>query len=212
MPAGRRRLASAGGIKSGRLLDIGCGCGHLLHEAKQLGFEVHGVEPSQDAVDYAAKHFGIDAVVCGAYVKDVFPEQHFDLISCIHVIDHVDSPCTLLEAACSHLKPGGCLVVATHNIESLLSRLTGEGFIAWSVQHISYYSPGTLKAMMERCGLTPLEVRRSITTYPLSHYVENGIRSPGVRGKLLKTLKTIGLGGMQLSFPFGNFEVFATRN
>ena len=104
------------------------------------------------------------------------------------------------------------MLVATHNIESLMARLMGEAFIAWSVQHISYFSPRTLRAMMERCGLEPLKTKRSITTYPLSHFVENGIRNAGLRGVMLSTFKTFGLGELHLSFPFGNIEVYATRN
>ena len=44
------RLRRDSGISSGRLLDIGCGMGHLLTEAQQMGYEVSGVDPSEDFV------------------------------------------------------------------------------------------------------------------------------------------------------------------
>ena len=41
----------------GRILDVGCGCGFFLKEAKDRGWNMEGVEPSKESVDYATSRF-----------------------------------------------------------------------------------------------------------------------------------------------------------
>lgn len=206
------RLTRVSGVGKGRLLDVGCGAGHLLEYARARGFEVNGVDPSIGAVKYACSVLGSEVVVVGAYTSELYRPEAFDLITMIHVIDHVVSPKDLLETARYHLKAGGYLFVATHDTDSLLARLTGEDFIAYSVQHISYFIPKTLRAMMKQCGLWPVKTLRSLTTYSLRHYAENGIRNPTLRERIIRWLSALHLDALRLSFPFGNMEVIARKD
>lgn len=206
------RLRADSGKQSGRLLDIGCGLGYLLAEAQALGYDAIGVDPSEQAVAHAQARFGKDSAICAAYSRELFPPQSFDLITLVHVIDHVVDPRELLDLMHYHLKPGGYAFIATHNIESMLAKFTGKGFIAWSIQHVSYFTPKTLQDMVRRSGLDPVSTRGSLTTYPLSHYAKNGIRNNWLRSATLGTLKALSLAEINLSFPFGNLEVVCRRN
>lgn len=206
------RLAEHSGISQGRLLDIGCGCGHLLEYASQIGFDVAGIDPGRNAVDYARKLVGSGDIREGAYKADLFPDESFDLITCIHVIDHVVEPKELIATAARHLKKGGHMFIATHNMDSWLARMSGKNFIAYSIQHIGYFTPELLSKMAEECGLTPVTVQRSLSTYTLNHYAENGFRSPAMRKFALGALKTLRMGELQLSFPFGNMELTARKD
>jgi 2-polyprenyl-3-methyl-5-hydroxy-6-metoxy-1,4-benzoquinol methylase len=202
-----KRLRSDSGLSAGRLLDVGCGLGQLLEEAQRLGYESQGVDLSAEAVAHANRRLGRSGAICAGYARDLFAPRSFDLITLVHVIDHVVSPHDLLETARLHLRPGGYIFIATHNIESYLARLTGKDFIAWSVQHIAYFTPETLQKMARIAGFSPVSVRGSLTTYPLRHYAENGIRRPGLRRGVLSALRALGLSELPLSFPFGNLEV-----
>ncbi|MBN2711565.1 MAG: methyltransferase domain-containing protein, partial [Planctomycetes bacterium] len=133
------------------------------------------------------------------------------LISIIHVIDHMTDPRTALEAAAFHLRPGGMIMLATHNIDSLLAKLSGESFIAYSIQHICYFTPESLGKMLVRAGLEPVTTKRSLTTYPLRHFAKNGLKEGVFRRSVLSIFETLRLGGLSLSFPFGNFEIFARK-
>lgn len=201
------RLAKDSGKRSGKLLDVGCGPGHLIEEARKLGYDAIGVDPSATAVAHAQSKLGRDAAINAPYTKELFPENSFDLITLVHVIDHVVEPKRLLETMRYHLKPGGYAFIATHNIDSWLAKLTGKGFIAWSVQHITYYTPESLREMIRRAGLSPVSTRGSLTTYPLGHFAKNGLRTPWLRGFALGALTATRLGSVPISFPFGNLEV-----
>lgn len=203
-----RRLMRHSGISSGRLLDIGCGCGHLLRAAQRLGLRAEGIDPSLDASRAAAAQ-GF-SVTHGNYAADSFPENHFDLITVIHVIDHVMDPLELLRDVRRHLRPGGAVLVATHNIESLLAKLSGDAFLAYNIQHITYYTPATLDRMIAASGLKPVKRLRSLSTYSLAHLAQNGLRDPW-RSRVNGLLSRCGLGNAQLTFPFGNIEAVAVK-
>jgi 2-polyprenyl-3-methyl-5-hydroxy-6-metoxy-1,4-benzoquinol methylase len=204
-----KRLIKHSGITSGRLLDIGCGGGQLLQAARRMGFEGYGVEPSHDAVELA-RACGFNGIH-GLYSSELYPENYFDLITVIHVIDHVMSPLELLQNVRKNLRPGGAVFIATHNIESLLAKLSGPRFIAYNVQHITYYTPDSLDEMLRRAGLKPIKRLKTLTTYSLNHLAENGISSPRLRDAVLRTFSTLGIGGLHLSFPFGNIEAIAVK-
>ncbi len=206
------RLLRYSGKTHGRLLDIGCGCGHLLEHAQERGFDIAGVDPGKNAVEHAREITGSTDVHEGAYALETFEEESFDLATCIHVINHVIDPKELIETAARHLKKGGYLLIATHNMNSWLAKLSGKSFIAYSIQHIGYFTPELLSDMVRECGLTPVGVDRSLSTYTLNHYAENGFRSPGMRKFVLSALKLLRMGEIQLSFPFGNMELVARKD
>ncbi|MFH1912658.1 MAG: class I SAM-dependent methyltransferase [Pseudomonadota bacterium] len=205
------RLLSHSSVSKGKFLDIGCGCGHLLKYASERGFEVAGIDPAQNAIIHARQLVEAGDIREGIYTLDSYPENYFDLISCIHVIDHVVDPKLLLKAAYKHLKHGGYMIIATHNMNSLLARVSGKTFIAYSIQHITYFTPSLLKKMAEQCGFSSVTIKRSLSTYTLRHYAENGFRSHKIRKLFLSILTFFRVDSLQLSFPFGNMELIVKK-
>jgi 2-polyprenyl-3-methyl-5-hydroxy-6-metoxy-1,4-benzoquinol methylase len=206
-----RHLSGISGLRQGRLLDVGCGTGDLLEVAHDAGYTVTGVEPCTAAAEHAGVRFGCERILHGRYERSMFPENSFDAVTLVHVIDHVVHPLELLRAIFFHLRPGGHVLAATHNISSWLAMLTGENFIAYSVQHISYFNRRTFRMMLEAAGFEVLSLRGSLTSYPLLHYVENGIRNPALRSKCIQALTRLRLQERVLTFPFGNMEIVARK-
>ena len=205
------RLIHLSGITAGTLLDIGCGAGYLLNYAKQVGFDIHGVEPNKDAARFSCRLTGVNSILNGVYDRNLYSPETFDLITLIHVIDHVVSPKTLLENIFYHLKPDGYLIVATHNISSLLAHLTKENFIAYSIQHISYFTPDTLRTLLGHCGFEHTKTFGSVTTYSLKHFADNGIRNRKWRRVVINLMEKLKIHNKCLSFPFGNMEIIVKK-
>jgi len=100
-----------------RLLDIGCGSGSFLLLAKRFGFEVYGVEPSafDDELNTRA---GLQ--IHHGFLKDArFKENYFDVITINHVIEHMQKPSEVFAEIQRIAKPGGTIVIATPNANSL---------------------------------------------------------------------------------------------
>jgi SAM-dependent methyltransferase len=75
------------GISSGKLLDVGCGYGWLLVEARRKGFDVYGVEPTQ--LYHRLKQTLGSKIVSGFFPEASFPGEVFAVVSVIDVIEHV---------------------------------------------------------------------------------------------------------------------------
>jgi SAM-dependent methyltransferase len=153
-------------IKSGsRILDVGCGDGHFLYLCSKKGFDLYGVEDSKELSSYAAQKTGAK-IVKGLYDRDMFPENHFDVITLIQVLEHIPDPMSALEIAKYHLRENGILVIEVPSIYAphfIAYELTGiKKFVKPPTgviySHYGYFSPKSLTTLTERCGFKKLSV------------------------------------------------------
>jgi SAM-dependent methyltransferase len=91
------------------VLDVGCGAGNFL-STLPADLQKYGVEPSTAAGVSAARR-GVR--ILGRTIDDLPPDEFFDVITIIDVIEHVPDPARLLDAAYARLAGGGCMIVAT---------------------------------------------------------------------------------------------------
>src|SRR5437762_1509052 len=74
-----------------RVLDVGCGTGHHMADLKKRGFEVAGVDGSQEMLNQA-RVFNPDADIRQADVEALpFADGSFDLVLCVEVLRYVPS-------------------------------------------------------------------------------------------------------------------------
>lgn len=105
----------------GSLVDVGCGAGNLWPLVRDRFAHYTGV----DAVRYQG--FPSDAVFIETDLDAggiALPNQTFDVIAAIEVIEHLENPRALVRELVRLIKPGGWLVLTTPNQLSLLSLLT----------------------------------------------------------------------------------------
>lgn len=110
---------------SGRLIEIGPGNGTFAIQALDAGFDVTAIEADPAACRHLRDTLGIEVVQSTA-PEEVLPALgSADAVVAWHVIEHVDRPWALVEAAAVALRPGGVLVVATPNPRAFGLRLLG---------------------------------------------------------------------------------------
>src|SRR4028118_1772187 len=98
-----------------RVLDLGCGNGSLSHLIAQQGYEVVGVEDSEQGVAIARQSFPscnfIQASIYDLPYTEL--ENSFDIVISAEVIEHLLYPRELVRAAKKCLKPNGRLILTT---------------------------------------------------------------------------------------------------
>lgn len=107
-----------------RLLDVGCGTGFFLSMAKKRGWEVEGVEISNEHAKLAQEQFNV-SVQNSNFIDVDFKPASYDAITMWDLLEHLEDPWASLKKARSLLKPGGVLVVFTINSASLFNRVAG---------------------------------------------------------------------------------------
>ena len=111
-----------------------------------------GIEPRKEASAAARKH-GLE--VHDGTLDDYDADGQFDLIVLLHVLEHIPEPLRTIQKAFSLLSPGGQLVLAVPNADSVERRLFGEFWDAWDIpRHIHHFSPGSLRKLVTRAGLS----------------------------------------------------------
>jgi SAM-dependent methyltransferase len=143
--------------KLNRWLDVGCGTGALMRSAKALGWAVVGTEVTSAAVE-AARGTGLDVRLGELDALDL-PDEAFDVVSLVEVIEHVSDPDELLQQAASRLRPHGALYMTTPHVRGISGRISRT---EWSIvappEHLQLFSVQGLEKLMDRCGLAPRRV------------------------------------------------------
>lgn len=139
----------------GRLLEVGCGLGYLLDEARAFFPKRHGTDFSPAAVALAAS--SADMVFLGGL--DAIPAENcYECIVSNHVIEHVYNPRAFVEGLMLRLAPGGSLTIATPDMGSWWRRCMGKRWPSFKLpEHIHYFDRAGLTKLLADCGASAIE-------------------------------------------------------
>ncbi len=195
-----------------KMLDVGCDVGYLLQAAAEDGFaELHGIEPNRLARVRAQTI--PRAVIFDTFYEDAtYPESSFDLVSLVHVLDHVYDPRAVLERAYRQLKPGGVLIAVVHNVNCLLRRVLGERFPVFNLYHHYFFSKQTLGALGSTAGFDVKNVVSTKNCYSLNFFLKKMPLLPAfIKRPLAWLLSLVGIGSLPITIPVGNIALIAQR-
>ncbi len=167
------------GYKNGNLLDLGCGAGFFLDEARKFGWKTFGIDTAENLIKYATRNLKLNVLQ-----KDILeynPKTTFDVVMLIQVIEHLTDPYPLLEKIKKLLNDDGIFCISTPNIDSFLFKVFQENYkFLIPPEHVIYYSPDTLLQLLEKSGF------RVIKTITYSFPMDLGGIYRALRTKQLK--------------------------
>ena len=125
----------------GRILDIGSGDGTLLDALARVGRNATGVEREPSRPDVVDTGLG---EIEGEWAGIVF----------WHSLEHLEEPGTALADAVRLLAPGGILVIALPNADSLQARVFGSRWFALDPpRHLVHIGASALRARLQELGM-----------------------------------------------------------
>lgn len=117
-------LSMTGNLQ-GRVLDYGCGVGHLLSHLLQRGLHCYGVDSSQRSISRVNEKFSgipnwMEGKVVDGFVTS-YPDEYFDVITCIETLEHLPEEAIfpMLKELKRILRPNGILLITTPYSENL---------------------------------------------------------------------------------------------
>src|SRR4051794_11960574 len=210
---GRRATANrildaiAANAPSGRLLDVGCGHGLLLDEARARGYEVEGLELSTDAAAHARDRLGL--TVHHATVDQL--DSRFNAIVLADVLEHLDDPVRAIDRCASLLEPGGVLCLVTPDPASRTARLAGASWWGYLPAHTFLLPRSSLKQLLDGKGLDVTGDVPLVRTFTLRYWMAGLAERGGTLGSAVNAIRSATPRNARLSLSLGDERVIVAR-
>ncbi|MEW1720658.1 bifunctional 2-polyprenyl-6-hydroxyphenol methylase/3-demethylubiquinol 3-O-methyltransferase UbiG [Streptomyces sp. NPDC093109] len=159
-----------------RVLDVGCGGGFTTEFLHERGAQVSGLDPSPKliaAADRHAKQTGkqIEYTV-GKSERLPYEDASFDIVTCVDVLEHVESPAQAVREIRRVLAPGGVFLYDTINrtvrsrfvmiwIPENVIKIVPKGAHTWK----DFIKPKEMRRYLLDAGLTPVGKSQGIAIY-----------------------------------------------
>jgi 2-polyprenyl-3-methyl-5-hydroxy-6-metoxy-1,4-benzoquinol methylase len=140
-------------VRGGALLDVGAGYGTFCEEIVRAGgFDrVIALEPEPHLAQ-TCRDKGLEVIE--APVERAEIEGGVDVVTNFEVIEHLFSPRAFLERCATLLRPGGLLILTCPNVHGFDIEQLGERSATVDAEHLNYFHPRSLGALLEQCGFT----------------------------------------------------------
>ena len=108
------------GLQGKRVLDVGCGGGILAEAMARSGAAVTGIDLGEKGLKVAQLHLlesGLSVDYRHVSAEELAKQQpaHFDVVTCMEMLEHVPDPASTVSACAKLVKKGGWCVFATIN-------------------------------------------------------------------------------------------------
>jgi len=175
-------IASRTSLSGRRVLDVGCGGGLLSESLARAGAEVTGIDLAPGLIEVARLHaaesgLAIDYRITAADELAQKSPGHFEVVTCMEMLEHVPDPAAMTATLARLLAPGGALYVSTlnRNLKSFLLAIVGAEYLLRLIppgthEYERLIRPSELARWARQAGLTLAEVA-GIEFNPLSGHV-----------------------------------------
>lgn len=175
-------------VRDQRIVDIGCGGGLLTEALAENGAIVTGIDMSSSVIETATLHLlesQLDITyrqISSAELAKELP-GHFDIVTCLEMLEHVPDPKAVIMDCCALLKPGGSVFFSTinRNLKAYLFAILGaEYLLKWlpikTHDYDQFIKPSELSAWCREATLSPCELKGiSYSPFSKTFHLSNDI-------------------------------------
>ncbi len=161
------------------VLDVGCGGGILAESIAKKGAKVTGIDLSEKALKVADLHSlesGVDVRYELIAAEELASREagHYDVVTCMEMLEHVPDPAAIVQACATLVKPGGHVFFSTlnRNPKSYLFAIIGAEYILRLLprgthDYMKFITPAELSQYIRRAGLE-VDALKGMTYNPLT--------------------------------------------
>lgn len=170
------------------VLDVGCGGGILSESMAALGANVTGIDLGDKALQVAKMHLlesgqqvdyrkisaeDLAAEILSPEILSTAPAGHFDIVTCMELLEHVPDPSSIVQACAKLVKPGGHIFFSTlnRNPKSYLFAIIGAEYVLNMLprgthEYAKFIKPSELAQLCRNAALNVFDVT-GMTYHPL---------------------------------------------
>jgi 2-polyprenyl-3-methyl-5-hydroxy-6-metoxy-1,4-benzoquinol methylase len=146
--------------KSGSLFDLGVGWGHFLLAGQQLGYDVYGIEISEQPYLYSKNDLKLPVDHINFF--DMPETRKFDIVTMWDVLEHIDEADKVIEKCSRITKKGGHIFIQVPQIDSYIAKKYKENWKMMGLDHVNYFSKKTITLLLEKNGYKVKTIKSSI--------------------------------------------------
>lgn len=159
------------------ILDYGAGYCGFLRVARDVGFNVEGINPCRYMAGWAGRNLGIP--VHPVFGQDFKTNRRYDLVVSQETIEHLVDPLSDLAKIASLLTGGGLAFIAVPNWWTVERLFKGFECLR-DPSHYNYFTPKTLGLLYRKVGFNVLAVSPAIGSSPIKTAFKRLINPLGI--------------------------------
>jgi 2-polyprenyl-3-methyl-5-hydroxy-6-metoxy-1,4-benzoquinol methylase len=185
-----------------KILEVGADNGSFLKLIKKRhnDSELYAIEPNTNM------HKELKKITKKKFsdISEIDKEIKFDLIIAIHVFDHIPDLNKYFQKLNSFLNPEGSVFGVVHNEKSLMSKILGNRWPAYTLQHPHLFNHESVNIFFRSFGFNKLFIKRTKNFFSLDFLLKHLVKA--IFKKTIKFPKLFSVG-----LKLGNFSFLYTK-
>ena len=175
-------------VKTGTILDIGCGRGLFLDVMRRGGWHTIGTEFNKETASYAIKTYGLK-VLSGDIIQHKLLPESLDAININQVLEHLKNPDKIIEESFRLLRKGGVLIISVPDLRSPQFAIGKENWFLLDLPfHLFHFTEEGLSELLRKNQFKVKHIKRfSLEISPFG-WLQTLLNVSGVRFNLLYDL------------------------
>ncbi len=135
---------------SGSLFDLGAGWGHFMLTGQQLGYDVYGIEISEQPYLYSKNDLKLPVDHIDFF--EMKEDKSFDIITMWDVLEHIDKADPFIEKCARINSKNGYIVIQVPQIDSYFAKKYKDEWKMMSLDHVNYFGKKTITQLLNKHG------------------------------------------------------------
>lgn len=168
--------------KNKEVLELACHTGDLSKWLYNNGCKITGVDINTEALAVASPF--LERHIAGDIESECFwnaiKGKTYDVITCMHILEHLIDPWQVLLRLKSHLKPDGKLIIGLPNINNAMTRFqilfgsfnySRTGVLDQT--HLRFFNQKTARELIDYAGLKEIDYSSSWQVNPFHYFLDH---------------------------------------
>ncbi len=104
-------------------------------------------------------------------ISEVSDDDKFDLIICIHVLDHIPNISEYIIKISNLLNKNGYVFGVVHDESSKLAKILGKRWPAYCLQHPHLFNPNTIQNLFKKINMEKISIFKTINSFKIGYLI-----------------------------------------